>query len=183
MLCPKEPLHHMITSSSHRSRARGFTIVELLVVIVVIAILAAITIVAYGGITQRANNARVISGVESYVKVFGLYKADNSGYPTQTGCLGANYPGGYCWQGDSGAYQTNPALDAVLAQYLPQKPVLVTSLFSIGIGNNMRGGALYHSSDGKLVFYLQGVNQNCSIAGATAVTEGSSVTQCTVQLQ
>ena len=37
---------------------RGFTIVELLIVIVVIAILAAITIVAYSGITARANTTK-----------------------------------------------------------------------------------------------------------------------------
>jgi prepilin-type N-terminal cleavage/methylation domain-containing protein len=33
---------------------QGFTIVELLIVVIVIAILAAITIVAYNGITNRA---------------------------------------------------------------------------------------------------------------------------------
>lgn len=38
-----------------QTKTRGFTIVELLIVIVVIAILAAITIVAYNGITTRAN--------------------------------------------------------------------------------------------------------------------------------
>jgi prepilin-type N-terminal cleavage/methylation domain-containing protein len=36
-------------------KSRGFTIVELLIVIVVIAILAAITIVAYTGIQKRAT--------------------------------------------------------------------------------------------------------------------------------
>lgn len=41
------------------SRNRGFTIVELLIVIVVIAILAAITVVAYNGIQNRANDTSV----------------------------------------------------------------------------------------------------------------------------
>lgn len=47
---------------------RGFTIVELLIVVVAIAILAAITIVSYTGITQRAKTTRSIStaGPSSY---------------------------------------------------------------------------------------------------------------------
>jgi prepilin-type N-terminal cleavage/methylation domain-containing protein len=39
----------------HRRRQAGFTIVELLIVIVVIAILAAITVVAFNGIQERAR--------------------------------------------------------------------------------------------------------------------------------
>lgn len=38
-------------------RSSGFTIVELLIVIVVIAILAAITVVAYNGIRERARDS------------------------------------------------------------------------------------------------------------------------------
>lgn len=48
------------TSSFTRS-SRGFTIVELLIVVVVIAILAAITIVAYNGIRQRTVDSSVQS--------------------------------------------------------------------------------------------------------------------------
>jgi prepilin-type N-terminal cleavage/methylation domain-containing protein len=42
-----------------RLKMTGFTIVELLIVIVVIAILAAITIVAYNGIQTRSQNAKI----------------------------------------------------------------------------------------------------------------------------
>lgn len=43
----------------------GFTIVELLIVVVVIAILAAITIVSYNGIQQRAKTSASLSTVDT----------------------------------------------------------------------------------------------------------------------
>lgn len=46
----------------------GFTIVELLIVIVVIAILAAITVVAYNGIQARAKVTKKQTAVSSIVK-------------------------------------------------------------------------------------------------------------------
>lgn len=69
----------------------GFTIVELLIVIVVIAILAAITIVAYNGIQNRANDTAVQNDLQNIAKKFELYKVDNSVYPagpTQLATLG-----------------------------------------------------------------------------------------------
>ena len=59
----------------------GFTIVELLIVIVVIAILAAVTIVAYNGIQARAQQARVASEMNATTKKLELYNVDNTLYP------------------------------------------------------------------------------------------------------
>jgi prepilin-type N-terminal cleavage/methylation domain-containing protein len=63
-------------------RQNGFTIVELLIVIVVIGILAAITIVAYNGIQNRAQLAKSQSDSASAVNKIEISNADNSVYPT-----------------------------------------------------------------------------------------------------
>jgi type IV pilus assembly protein PilA len=61
---------------------RGFTIVELLIVIVVIGILAAITIVSFNGVTTKANTSNASSNAEAVQKVAESYNADNSSYPS-----------------------------------------------------------------------------------------------------
>jgi general secretion pathway protein G len=59
----------------------GFTIVELLIVIVVIGILAAITIVAFNGVQLRANDARRDTDMKQIKAALELYKTDNDAYP------------------------------------------------------------------------------------------------------
>lgn len=65
----------------NRSGSRGFTIVELLIVIVVIAILATITIVAYNGVQERARTTAVSSALNQAAKKLKLYEIDNGTYP------------------------------------------------------------------------------------------------------
>lgn len=69
-------------SVEHFSRKSGFTIVELLIVIVVIAILAAISIVAYNGIQQRAMTSAMQADLSNAIKTLKLYQADNGYFPT-----------------------------------------------------------------------------------------------------
>lgn len=63
-------------------RTKGFTIVELLIVIVIIGILAAITIVAYNGIQGRARDSQRVSDIKTITKALEIYKTNNGVYPS-----------------------------------------------------------------------------------------------------
>lgn len=59
----------------------GFTIVELLIVIVIIAILATISIVAYNGIQDRANDAAIQSDLKNMGQKFLAFQATDGRLP------------------------------------------------------------------------------------------------------
>lgn len=59
----------------------GFTIVELLVVIVVVAILATISIVSYTSIQDRARIAVIQSNISTAAKHLEIWNLDNGHYP------------------------------------------------------------------------------------------------------
>ena len=60
----------------------AFTIVELLIVIVVIGILAAIITVAFNGVTRNAAVAALQADLKQAATTLELHKIDNSTYPT-----------------------------------------------------------------------------------------------------
>lgn len=65
-----------------RKNVSGFTIVELLVVIVVIGILAAITIISYNGIQLRARVASAQTDLHNLQNKLELFKVDTGLYPS-----------------------------------------------------------------------------------------------------
>jgi len=66
----------------HLKARAGFTIVELLIVIVVIAILAAITIVSYNGVTSRAKDSATQTGAKEAFSKIATFAIDHGdAYP------------------------------------------------------------------------------------------------------
>lgn len=65
-----------------KQKQNGFTIIELLIVIVVIAILAAIIFVAYSGIQARAHASIAQADAEQLAKLLALSNVTNGGYPS-----------------------------------------------------------------------------------------------------
>lgn len=107
-------------------KAYGFTIVELLIVIVVIAILAAISAAAYGNISNRATDARLTDGAAKFTKALQAWMVDggdmtvgNAGStgPTVNG-LCTNASGGQGFVGST-AYQCTTEDMLVEAGHLP----------------------------------------------------------------
>jgi prepilin-type N-terminal cleavage/methylation domain-containing protein len=97
----------------------GFTIVELLIVIVVIGILAAITIVAYNGIQNRGKTSAAQSAAVSAQKKAEIYNTDGptGTYPVSLATLtGAAATTSYQLTGvtASGTITTAPAAPATI---------------------------------------------------------------------
>lgn len=84
--------------------ARGFTIAELLIVIVVIAILAATSIVAYNGVSNSANDAAIKSDLANMAKKATEYHAEQGQYPSHATFFSSAY----------GAFATKSAYDTTV---------------------------------------------------------------------
>lgn len=77
------------------AKQTGFTIVELLIVIVVIGILAAITIATFNGVQNRANDTAVQNDLRNFASIMKQEKAINSAYPaTLTAAMGIKFSRG-----------------------------------------------------------------------------------------
>lgn len=154
----------------------GFTIIELLVVIVVIGILAAVTFVVYGTIQERAENARRIAGAKQVAGLFVSYGALYNTNPAATSVPSGATEGGFCLTTDNQC--TNWQADIVTTD----NTVLMAELRKIGtppVTLNAPAGAykgLYidfnsaRTVDGVLspylmMYWLQGEDKQCGLSG------------------
>lgn len=142
----------------------GFTIVELLIVIVVIGVLAAITTNVFNGIQKRAQDTQVIAHVNQWSKIINSYAVLKGEYP-QPGlgsngsyCLGVLLPkedfaNGECDKSMTGANNSSH-LEAILKDSGVPYPVADTSIVRYGTGGfyDMRG-LILRTNDSKVRNY------------------------------
>lgn len=94
----------MVTFSQKKNT--GFTIIELLVVIVVIAILAGLVITSYLGVQQRGRDAERQTDMRELASALELFRTDKGFYPKWSGFMNQRQ---YAVPGLSG-YVENPSI-------------------------------------------------------------------------
>jgi len=145
----------------------GFTIVELLIVIVVIGILAAITIVVYDGIQQRGRDSQRRADFAALEKALRIYRLDNNGFPR---CAAS---GAFIAGVDAA---TTCSLSTISAQLvpkylstLPQDPVNSgSSLYRYAVGFAKASGSCTLTYAPTQDAYLLGTKLESTTSGACA---------------
>lgn len=147
----------------------------------VIAILAAISIVAYNSIQDRAAQTQTVAALSNYVKAISAYAVDNGTYPAfQNACLGgANNPNNRCFQVSDGVSSCTgygpaygkPAFDATLRPYLGNA-LPTPSPKSYNCGGAQYAGGLYYSPNTKsavLYVFMKASLGACPLVGGATV--------------
>lgn len=149
---------------------KGFTIVELLIVVVVIAILASVSIVVYAGIQERAENTKTISGVNQAVKLLANYKTLNSDYPTTPegwACIGTGYENNVCVTAANGVAVVGLNQEAFneALRSVGSLPHLSTKNITRSDGPIVAGASWEYGSR-MLRYHLSGSNAQCGAGGS-----------------
>lgn len=187
-------------SLGNSSLTKGFTIVELLIVIVVIGILAALALNTFSNAQRKAINIRTIANVRQYLTALKSYQTLAGYYPRTDNegvsyvdmvCLGQGYKNAVCGNVNGSVVRESESLRLQLEDYLGQSRYEAVNDLRVDIDANENIiGATYgidYAGDGtrsrNIKWILKGENEPCIIPGGYAWKVGLGNTACELVLE
>ena len=176
----------------------GFTLVELLIVIVVIGILSAVSVTAFNGVQTKARHAQLKTTVLAYAKAFELYAVEHGDLPpADWQCIGLpdDYPAedgfleNHCGNGDHRYYKDSLYSSTTMNLILPYMgEKLITGRYAKGpteYNGDVRG-LLYDrhintTNKAVIAFFVKGKN-GCPIGDQVGYNLTYDSTRCYYRL-
>jgi prepilin-type N-terminal cleavage/methylation domain-containing protein len=103
---------------------RGFSLIELLVVISIIGLLSSVVLASLQTARQKAQGARIVQGMNQIKNAFELYRADTGKYPNE-GVASCKDSLGWCGEGYPISYLSNvlsPKYISLITDYASLDP-------------------------------------------------------------
>lgn len=114
------------------NRAKGFTVIEMIVVVITIAILATITVVAFNGAQKRARDSQVQAELANAQKQIQLFRGTNASFPTAINACPTPTATTVCYMPASGVTMNYYVNNASTPQYFYINAKSGTSNFRLG---------------------------------------------------
>lgn len=196
----------MSTGQTYHRRSTGFTIVELLIVIIVIAILATITIVSYNGIQARAMDAKRAQAASNAAKGLMNYYQITSSFPDDSACIGevshypaaTNFAQGLCYKEVNPTTGSTARIRTVEQLWTDPMKTTLSSIpdgsyspviIRLENGNDLYARGVVGSRDAmnsnivNLYIYSANDNFTCPSGGVKSALNNSGAIICTITLR
>jgi prepilin-type N-terminal cleavage/methylation domain-containing protein len=169
-----------LSTFQNKRNSKGFTLMELLVVVSIIGLLVAVIIAALNTSREKGRNSARIQQMNQYIRALELARSNSSlvRFPVPSAgsayvCLG-DYPGTTCWDG---SVNEDATLPTTLIQTIPSLPA--------GDVVGTTRGYTYRTTDSGVTYDIRWTMEGgagsatiCKIAQTTATASGSN-TVCT----